>query len=178
MKKAIPLLLALVMCLPLCACGSSDEAPVMETKSVEETAAPAETGIAGNATVPQIEETTQMPTEETESAFANHPLLPQIYGTWEFEKWGDHNNEYQLYKSLTINEDGSCIVDGTSANWEISETQTNDTFLVILVCIDSEYIYGAQFGEGTDVDGNANIFLHAFEGEYGAILPTTFIQKS
>ena len=60
MKKTISLLLALVLCLSLCACGSN-----------------------------KAENPTTIPTEvieSTASKYADHPLLSQLYGTWEFER--------------------------------------------------------------------------------------------
>ena len=155
MKKMIVLMLVLALCLSLCACG----------------------GGAGENQKPGTNQSASAPTDKVEPVpeeFKDHPLLSQVYGTWVFEKWGDHNNEYNLYKSLTINEDGTGIVDGISVIWKISGDQTNDSALVVLIYENDVCIYGARFYESTDVEGNTKINLLAFEGEYGAMLQTFF----
>ena len=149
MKKTISLLLALVLCLSLCACGSN-----------------------------KAENPTTIPTEvieSTASKYADHPLLSQLYGTWEFESFGAPW-EYTLFKSLTVNEDGSCIVDGTAGSWKISEDGTNETEVRILLYIDSECVYTVRFGESGDGEGNTHYFLQTSEAN-GPILPTNFIKK-
>lgn len=155
MKKMIVLMLVLALCLSLCACG----------------------GGAGENQKPGTNQSASAPTDKVEPVpeeFKDHPLLSQVYGTWVFEKWGDHNNEYNLYKSLTINEDGTGVVDGIPAVWSVSEDQTNENKLVILIYVDNVCIYGASFNESTDLEGNTKIWLLAFEGEYGALLQTYF----
>ena len=155
LKKLIVLMLVLVLILSLCACG----------------------GEAGETPKPGTNQSAPAATDKAEPVpeeFKDHALLSKVYGTWVFEKWGDHNNEYNLYKSLTINEDGTGIVDGTSVTWKISGNQTNDSILVLLIYENDVCIYGARFYESTDVEGNTKINLFAFEGEYGAMLQTFF----
>lgn len=163
MKKLFALMMVLVLCLSLCACDK-DAAQKLTTNT--------QSGIGQNENSLK---------EEIKSAmdkFRDHVLLSQIYGTWTFEKWGDHNHEYNLYKNLVINQDGTCAVDGVPAVWKISEDQTRDDTLVILIYVENVCAYGASFHEYTDVDGNPWISLLAFEGEHGALAQTTFNHQS
>jgi len=57
MKKAISLLLALVMCMSLCACNSDKGAPVSEPEKIEATMVPEETALEIIETEPIIVET-------------------------------------------------------------------------------------------------------------------------
>jgi len=123
MKKLIALLLISVMCLSFVACNNND-------------------GSTNDNTTNENDSTIQYGVGE--SAFADHPLLPCIYGTWEFvscnSPW-----DYTLYKTLTINHNGTCIVDDVAANWKINDDYTSTHILYIGLYVDNECIYGAEF---------------------------------
>lgn len=137
MKKILALLLVAVMCLYLVACGSG----------VNESTQPQSDGEKNNVT--------NSTTENIESDFANHPLLTKLYGTWENKS----DNEYAPCQTLIINEDGSCIVDGVEATWDVERpyNPNSTSSLVIDIFIDGERNFGAiLFDNGTIVGQTPN----------------------
>ena len=141
MKKIIFLLLALAMCLSLCACGSGNEI-TQEPKTTE----PATTALDA----PQIEENTKIETESvatTESPFANHPNLQYLYGEWKINS--GYENDDVAFRSLIVKEDGTCIVDEVSATWTISK-HTSESSLMIDIYNGTEMICSASYSEIVD----------------------------
>lgn len=128
MKKIISFLLVLALCFSLCACGGS---------SVEE---PSENGSPS---------TIDTPTKE-EPSYANHPLFQFLYGQWELTNPEDA--QYNPYSSVTINEDGSCVVDGQTGTWSISaETTDNNLFIDLYVGdthVGGAVVWGSNTGFG------------------------------
>ena len=125
MKKIFSLLLALSLCLPLCACGNEEKRP--ETQSTI--------------------------TESAKIELAKHPLYSKLFGTWE-----NHNKDdaYAPYQTLIMNEDGSCIMDGTAATWEWDGSIATST-LTVNILVDGKRVCGAiLFDDGTIVGQTSN----------------------
>lgn len=155
MKTAISLLLALVLCLPLCACGGNT--PDSETQdnvgnvstdnSTDSTSTPESSDIIDNTTEN---------VESTERDFENHPLLSKLFGTWKNQYTDD---EYAPYDVLIINEDGSCNVDGVEATWDVERPYNPNmtSTLTIDIFIEGERTCGAiLFSDGTIVGQTSN----------------------
>lgn len=138
MKKLIALFLALVMCLSLCGCGGS---------------------VGGNAGG-NAGEKTPTEAEETESPFTNHPQLQYMYGEWVINS--GYENDHVAFRTLIINEDGTCIVDGTSATWKISES-TSESWLEIEVFSGAEMLCSAHYAENIDS-------LEGYEGDNDGLI--------
>ena len=154
MKKVISLILAFVLCLSLFACNGNNDAP-------KATETPTE-AIDVSSVVYGV----------GDSKYAEHSYLDDIYGTWEFEHYNG-TGDYDLYKSLTINNDGSCIVDGVTANWKIEDDSSSDKILVIGIYVNSECAYGAAFGS----NDNGDLYLIASSGPDSPPYQTTFIKQ-
>lgn len=122
MKKAISLLLVLVLCLSLCACDSGNT-PSTSNKDESDTS---------NTETNQQEEV------------PNHPLVKDIAGEWK------PGNDTAPFNSLSISEDGSCVVDNTPAIWKIEGSYTTDTDLSIRVFLDGKIAFGMIYYSGTD----------------------------
>ena len=85
-------------------------------------------------------------TESTENPWANHPHLTYIYGKWELIKKDSYEqNETIPCSVVTINEDGTCVVDGVSGTWKISIYETREDFLKIQIFIDGEHCYTSAY---------------------------------
>lgn len=130
MKKLIALFLTIVLCLSLCAC-SGDASGSTDNK-------------------------TQTEVKLTESPFVNHPHLQYMYGEWVINS--GYENDHVAFRSLTINEDGTCIVDGVSATWKISGN-TSDSRLEIEVFDGSKMLCSAYYAENIDS-------LEGYEGDH------------
>ena len=141
MKKLIVLLLVLVLCLSLCACG----------RKVESTPEPKDTESAmDKLNTSKVEENTEIEeetVETTESPYANHPHLQFLYGEWEINS--GYENDDVAFRSLTVNEDGTCIIDGTSATWTISK-HSSESSLMIGIYNGPEMICSASYSESID----------------------------
>lgn len=141
MKKAISLFLSLVLCLSLCACGSGNES-TRETKATE----PATNKLDAY----EIEENSEMgegAVATTESPYANHPHLQYLYGEWEINS--GYENDDVAFRSLIVNEDGTCIIDGMSATWTISK-HSSESSLMIDIYNGTEMICSASYSERID----------------------------
>lgn len=69
--------------------------------------------------------------ESTENnAFTNHPHLQFVYGEWEYE--GDNPQNYP-FRKVNINEDGTCLVDGTAGTWNISNSTAHGRLNIDIV---------------------------------------------
>ena len=152
MKKALALILALIMCLPLCACDEN------KTMNQIETTTPAKPD-SQNGNTDSITSTTGSTTDidditnDTQSKVKNHPLFTKLLGTWENQNKDDG---YAPYQTLIVNEDGSCSIDGTAATWEWDGSSTTST-LIINIMIDGERVCGAiLFSDGTITGQTAN----------------------
>ena len=104
MKKVISLLLALVLCLSLCACGGENDTPETTEAPTEMTQmAPTE------ATVP-----TTLNVEETEAM------------EWLCGEWSNDEN------SITFNSDNSCVIDGETLRWEFYHISSPSSFSAVV----------------------------------------------
>lgn len=125
MKKVLALLLALLI-LTLAACGG-------ETPNTD-----------NNSGTQQSE---QSGDESTENPYANHPQLTYIYGQWELIAKDSYRQDEEIpCSTLTINDDRTCIVDGVSGTWDISD-ETYDDFLKINIFIEGEHCYTCGYYE-------------------------------
>ena len=129
------------MCLALCSCSGSAH---------------------GNT-----DKNVQTEAEVTESPFANHPQLQYMYGEWVIDS--GYENDRVAFRSLTINEDGTCIVDGVSATWQISGN-TSDSWLEIEVFDGSKMLCSAYYAENIDS-------LGGYEGDNDGMLGMFCIGK-
>lgn len=143
MKKIIVLLLVAIMCLSLIACGSEETPNTNNNSGVQQ-----ET-VSNNAPE-NNEETADETTTPTitfgvgDSKYADHQYLNDIFGTWEFKE-NFASSEYTMYKVLTLNEDGTCVIDGENANWKIEDSDTSENRLYIGIYKNSEIVYAATF---------------------------------
>ena len=103
MKKTICLLLVLVLCVWLCACGNGND--------VEQS------GQANGTTNAQNENYI-------------HPRLSEMCGAWINNNID--TNDFNPCLELTINEDHTCIVDGAAYTWDYSP-HTTDERLVLYI---------------------------------------------
>lgn len=71
----------------------------------------------------------------------NHPLLQFLYGEWEYE--GNYKDSYPFAK-LTVNEDGTCVVDGAAGTWSVSKDTSANGRLYIDVLVDGQTIGRAE----------------------------------
>lgn len=127
MKRIMALLLAVVTCLSFIACSNDDS--TLNTDSSER----------GTTNTNDSEETIEV----TESQLINHPFLQFMYGEWEQQS--DEAKECSPYSQLTVNKDGTCIIDGQSGTWEVSELSKEDYLIIDLFC-GTEKVAGASFG--------------------------------
>ena len=121
MKKFLVLLLTVIICLGLVACVEND-IPDIGDDAIDNNI------IYG----------------PSESIYANHTRLKDVYGTWVYQE-NITEFVYSLFKSLTINEDGTCIIDGENGNWRIDDKMSSDYTLYIDLYINSEINYSAFF---------------------------------
>lgn len=144
MKKIIALLLSAIICLPLVACGGESPTGNNNSETKQEAGGNNNSAENNDATVDgSIAPTIAYGVGQ--SAFADHPCLPCIYGTWCFER-SNAPWEYTGYKTLSIYRDGSCEVDGTFGNWKIEDVYSTKYTLCIGIYCDGELICGAYFG--------------------------------
>ena len=135
MKKALSLILALVMCLYLCACDNSNTDTSNPTNG-DSTNPSTNT----NTTTENITDTPSTNNTENNQAEApNHPLVQDICGEWVPD---EDTVDQAPFQSLIINKDGSCVVDGTPATWKIENSYTTDTDLSIRVYMDGKISFG------------------------------------
>ena len=127
MKRILSLTFAFILCLGLAACGGNN---ILDTNDEpkQEVESQIETIIFG----------------ASESIYADHPYLEGVYGTWEFKE-NFSSYEYKMYKTLTINEDGTCVIDGENANWKIADGDTKDDSLYIDIYQNAKNICAACF---------------------------------
>ena len=133
MKKLI-IILTIAMCLALCSCSGSAHGNTDKNVPTE--------------------------AEETESPFTNHPQLQYMYGEWVINS--GYENDHVAFRTLIINEDGTCIVDGTSATWKISES-TSESWLEIEVFSGAEMLCSAHYAENIDS-------LEGYEGDNDGLI--------
>ena len=131
MKKILALLLAAVMCFSLAACGG-------ETSNTDDTSSTEQLG---------GESTENDTNENTESPYSNHPLLVYLYGQWKLRVKDNYQQDEEIpCSALTINEDGTCVVDGVSGTWDFSD-ETRDDFLIINIFVDGEHRFTSAYYE-------------------------------
>lgn len=137
MKRLIVLFLIFAMCLSMHACAESE---------------------SNNAEIQKTTETVK--TEEPENPYANHPQLQYMYGEWVIND--GYENDHVAFRTLTINEDGTCVVDGVSAIWKISGN-TSDSWLEIEVFSGAEMLCSAHYAENIDS-------LEGYEGDNDGLI--------
>lgn len=160
MKKLIALLLAAVMCLSLAACGSGEKTPNANDNS-------------GTQQGEQLgdESTENNNTENTENPYANHPHLTYIYGQWELIAKDSYRQDEEIPCSvLTINEDGTCLVDGISGTWDFSD-ETRDDFLKINIFTGGEHRYACGYYERDKA-------IAVWSAEYFGAIDTSWVNMS
>ena len=138
MKKTISLLLVLALCLSLCACSIGDFVTINITGFGDTSDNGADSVDNGN-----------------ENSKENHLLFPFLYGTWTLKNESDA--KYNPYVSLTVHEDGTCLVDGKSATWAVSEWG-GEKDLAIDIFIDGEHVFGALLS-----NSSYRLFFYAME---------------
>jgi len=85
-------------------------------------------------------------TESTENPWANHQHLTYIYGMWELIKKDSYEQSEPIpCSAVTINEDGTCVVDGVSGTWKISIYETREDFLKIHIFIEGEHRFTSAY---------------------------------
>ena len=123
MKKALSLILALVLCLSLCICGCS--ADTLSTTS--------NTNNGINSEVDN-NETTQTVHDYW------YPFLEALYGDWEAKSVNETVGV--PYTKLSVNKDGTCLVDGKECVWKIDYTVSSKKDLFIGFYSNTEYLCG------------------------------------
>lgn len=121
MKSFISLVLVIILCLSLCACGENP-APATTEPAPEDPA----------SNVPSV----------------LLPYLEALYGKWTLTSTdvADQNP----YAALEIRKDGTCLADGQEYTWKFDDYNSNDTNLFIKIYRGAEHIFGAQISGSLD----------------------------
>ena len=135
MKKALFLILVLVLCLPLCACGVDQKpAGTAPSGTVPTGTTGVTTNPTGASTSPVTPTTIPRGDSTSGSHISDHPWMEDLYGTWEYD------SEFSGYPgTVTIDADGTCIFgDGKdytsqSYTWWVSEDGSSEELLKIMV---------------------------------------------
>lgn len=116
MKKFLCIILAAFLCFSLCACRDtlSPEAPSTAEGTPEST--------AKNETTESETTTEEVPREPADEKF-----LKELYGSWDGSRWG----EFAPFKVVTLNEDGTCIVDEKAYTWQAFKESENSASIEI-----------------------------------------------
>ena len=86
MKKAISLILALVLCLSLCACGADQKpAGAVPSGTVPTGTTGVTTSPTGASTSPVTSTTIPGGDSTSGSHISDHPWMEDLYGTWEYD---------------------------------------------------------------------------------------------
>ena len=108
-----------------------------------------------------------------DSIYANHPILPCIFGTWHFVRYGGPG-EYRMYRTLTLHKDGSGEIDGESCNWKIGDHESRPKgSLYISIYGNDVCVYGAWF----DRYDYGAVYLLAATAD-GMPVQTTYVNTS
>lgn len=83
-------------------------------------------------------------TASIENTAISHPLVQDLCGQWHTAPEG------APFQSLVINEDGTCVVDGIDAVWQMEDFYTKDDALSIYIYIDGEACHGMLYFSDTD----------------------------
>lgn len=118
MKKAISLLLALVMCLSLCACGGGSD---IETSPTEATA-----------------DATESQTESTEATVSNElaQWLPYMCGEWQTL----YRDDVGKIEPVILSEDGTVRIGTRTLGWNCEYISASD--IELQFCDGEEIMYG------------------------------------
>lgn len=134
MKNLFVNLLAVIMCLSLCACGVND---------------------ANNAETTDYSE----PLATTEDRLSDHPLVAYITGEWALDS--NAESEEAPFTELLFRDDGSGVIDGAAVTWEISDQYTFEKSIHIEMYADSEYVGSVVYWNESQlvqiVDENGNL---------------------
>ena len=125
MKKVILILLVFVLCICICACEAKD--------------------LSEDITPPATQDTSG---GDQEGLIDTDPLVQEVCGEWYV---GSVDSEDAPFQSLTIFEDGTCVVDGVQAKWQIEEYYTKEGFLSIYIFVNGEARYGVVYVSNTGV---------------------------
>ena len=122
MKRTFAMILALLVCLSLCACGGGNDATI-------------ETMQNSGSNDATIETTQNIGRIETD-----HPLLSYLFGTWKLtsEEEADRNP----YTEITFHKDGTCVIEDITYRWVIAEEK--ETMLLLNILSGNEKIAGAS----------------------------------
>ena len=82
-------------------------------------------------------------TTSTEIITISHPLVEEICGEWKT------STEGAPFKSLLINADGTCVVDGVDAVWQIENSYTRDDSLSVYIFVNGEAYCGILYFSNT-----------------------------
>ena len=146
MKKAISLLLALVMCLSLCACDKEKVNTQEQTEAIQQTTLPFETEDMIFETETEATELLEV----TAPVIEDHPMLSYVYGTWIGDLTGNKPGDPETvpFEQITFNEDGTCIMDDMTGTWGTS-TQGDGENLRLDIYVDSELLCTAELRSET-----------------------------
>ncbi len=131
MKRILALMLALMMCLSLCACGGGNDTPTTGQNEQLDNNPPSAQETPTETTVP----------ETTQTVIPSHPLLKNIYGDWTIIDAEQGEKAGSPCSAFSINEDGTCVADDRNGTWKINESTTNEEHLWIDVYFDGTYEY-------------------------------------
>ena len=162
MKKLLALLLAAAMCFSLVACGGG-ETPNTDDNSSMQQETENNNDVENNDTTANETTTPTITFGVSDSKYADHQYLSDVFGTWVFKE-NFATSEYTMYKTLTLNEDGTCVVDGENANWKIEDSDTSENTLYIGIYKNSEIVYAATF----QMDSNYGLVLWPVYRQDGA----------
>ena len=141
MKKALSLILALVLCLSLCACGGREQAPQPQKPNSDIHATDSNV-IATDSNAPN------------DNAELVDYFLPLLCGDWAIDSVPTYEG---FPKSISIHSDQTAILDETECTWEygsISDSEVNIRFLV-----EDEAISGRYFTLMLNENGSVSVSL-------------------
>ena len=118
-KKIVSILLALLLCLTLFACGSSQNKDELQQQTEAEAA---------------------------ENIGTDHPLLPYLYGEWKQEVYEGIKCSFN---TIVINDNRTCVIDGMNATWEIDLNNTRHDTLWVYFYDGSNKLGGVVFSESS-----------------------------
>lgn len=75
-----------------------------------------------------------------QNSYADHPCFQFLYGEWEYT--GNYADNYP-YTKLTVNRDGTCLVDGAAGTYCVSERSTEGR-LHIDICVGGQATGAAE----------------------------------
>lgn len=137
MKKLAWLVLALIMCLTLCACSKADNTyekydeliEYLESGNYDRAIGYIENMRVSSDTLEQDGADTDAD-ESSSNELLSHPLSSYMLGEWLYTPRTSDDQLAPPCSAIVFNEDGTCTVDGNDASWKLS-SETHDDFLRI-----------------------------------------------